>query len=61
MGPPVSFTLANIIMEHVEDKALSSHPNPPKWWFRYVEDRHVYVKMENVDEFHLHLNSVYST
>ena len=38
--------------------ALSSTPNPPKWWFRYVDDSHVCVKREHVDEFHSHLNSI---
>ncbi|KAL9973015.1 hypothetical protein ACROYT_G019419 [Oculina patagonica] len=41
MGSPVSAILANLVMEHVEEKALSSTPNPPKWWFRYVDDSHV--------------------
>lgn len=58
MGSPVSAILANLVMEHVEEKALSSTPNPPKWWFRYVDDSHVCVKREHVDEFHSHLNSI---
>ncbi len=43
MGSPVSAILANLVMEHVEGKALSSTPNLPKWWFRYEDDSHVYV------------------
>jgi len=58
MGSPVSAILANFVMEHVEEKALSSTPNPPKWWFRYVDDSHVCIKREQVDEFHSHLNSI---
>ena len=58
MGSPVSAILANLVMEHVEEKALSSALNPPKWWFRYVDDSHVCVKREHVDEFHSHLNSI---
>ena len=58
MGSPVSAILANLVMEHVEEKALLSAPNPPKWWFRYVDDSHVCVKREHVDEFHSHLNSI---
>ena len=58
MGSPVSAILANLVMEHVEDKALSSALNPPKWWFRYVDDSHVCVKRKHVDEFHSHLNSI---
>ena len=58
MGSPVSAILANLVMEYVEEKALLSAPNPPKWWFRYVDDSHVCVKREHVDEFHSHLNSI---
>ena len=58
MGSPVSAILANLVMEHVEEKAPSSAPNPPKWWFRYVDDSHVCIKREHVDEFHSHLNCI---
>ena len=58
MGSPVSAILANLVMEYVEEKALLPAPNPPKWWFRYVDDSHVCVKREHVDEFHSHLNSI---
>ena len=58
MGSPISAILANLVMEHVEEKALSSAPNPPKWWFRYVDDSHVCVKREHVDKFHSHLSSI---
>ena len=34
MGSPESAILANLVMEHVAEKALSSPANPPKWWFR---------------------------
>ena len=46
MGYPVSAILANPVMEHVEEKALSTAPNP--WWFRYVDDSHVCEKREQV-------------
>ena len=58
MGCPVSAILANLVMEHVEEKELSSAPNPPKWWFRYVDDSHVCIKREHVEEFHARLNSI---
>ena len=50
--------IANLVMEYVEEKALSSAPNSPKWWFRYVDDSHVCIKREHADEFHSHLNSI---
>ena len=34
MGSPESAILANLVMEHVAEKALSSPANPRKWWFR---------------------------
>ena len=58
MGSPVSAILTNLVTEHVEEKALSSALNPPKWWFTYVDDSHVCVKRKHVDEFHWHLNSI---
>ena len=58
MGSPVSAILANLVMEYVEEKALLSAPNSPKWWFRYVDDSHVCIKREHADEFHSHLNSI---
>ena len=48
MGSPVSAILANLVMEYVEEKALLSAPNSPKWWFRYVDDSHVCIKREHV-------------
>ena len=47
MGSLVRAILANLVMEHVEEKALSSASNPPKWWFRYIDDSHVCVKREH--------------
>ncbi|XP_074608765.1 uncharacterized protein LOC141863204 [Acropora palmata] len=58
MGSPVSTILANLVIEHVEEKALLSAPNTPNWWFRYVDDSHVCIKREHVDEFHAHLSSI---
>ena len=31
MGSPVSAILANLVMEHVEERALITAPHPPKW------------------------------
>ena len=58
MGSPVSATVADIIMEHVEETAISTAPHPPRWRFRYVDDSHSCLKKTQVNEFHDHLNSI---
>ena len=58
MGSPVSAILANLVMECIEDKALSLATHLPRWWYRYVDDSHVCIKKKRVDEFHSHLNSI---
>ena len=58
MGSPVSAILANLVMEHVEERALSTALHPPKWWYRYVDDSHLCLAREHLTEFHSHLNSI---
>ena len=37
MGTPVSVTVADLVMEDVEQRALSTYPDPPPFWKRYVD------------------------
>ena len=45
-------------MEYLEQKALSTAPNPPKFWGRYVDDTFVIQKEANKQSFLQHINSV---
>ena len=58
MGSPVSTILVNLVMEHVEERALITAPHTPKWLYRYVDDSHVCIAREHLTEFHSHLNSI---
>ena len=58
MGSPISPVLADLVMEEIEETAISTFPYPPKWWFRNVDDSHSCLKKAQVDEFHKHLNSI---
>ena len=58
MGYPVSATIANLVMEYIEERAISTAAHLPRWWYRYVDDSHACLKKDYVQEFHDHLNSV---
>ena len=58
MGSPVSVIIANLVMENVEEEAMSTFLNPPKFWRRYVDDTFVIIKKTEVDEFHNHINNI---
>ena len=58
MGSPISVTIANLVMETVETKALKTFQNPPIMWKRYVDDTFVVIKKNNLETFHEHLNNI---
>ena len=58
MGSPVSPIVANLYMEHLEQKALSTTHHPPRFWCRYVDDTFVIHKEANKQGFLQHINSV---
>ena len=58
MGSPVSVVVANLVMEYVEEKALSSFPQKVRFWKRYVDDVCCSLPKGAVPPFLLHLNSI---
>ena len=58
MGSPVSPIVANLYTEYLEQKALSTAPNPPSFCCRYVDDTFVIHKEVNKQGFLQHINSV---
>ena len=50
--------VANLYMENFEVRALSTSPNPPLMWKRFVDDTFVAMKKAHKEEFLTHLNSV---
>ena len=58
MGSPVSATVANLVMEFVEEKAISTAAHLPRWWYRYADDSHACLQKKYVQDFHDHLNSI---
>ena len=58
MGSPISPVLSDLVMEVIEETAITTALHPPKWWFRYVDDSHSCLKKDQVNAFHQHLNSI---
>ena len=58
MGFPVSLIVANLCMEYLEQKTLSTAPHPPRFWCRFVDDTFVIHKEANKEGFLQHMNSV---
>ena len=60
MGSPGSPIVANLYMEYeyLEQQALSTAPNPPRFCCRFVDDTFVIHKEVNKQGFLQHINSV---
>ena len=57
MGSPISPLIANLFMEEFEVKALSSCPNPPSLWLRFVDDTFVITKAEHSKPLLQHISN----
>ena len=58
MGSPVSVVVAILVMEKIEERALSSVHTPPWFWRRYIDDTCTAFSQDLLASFHEHLNSI---
>ena len=58
MGTLVSAVMANMVMEDLEERALTTLTNQPLYWKRFVEDVCTTTKIDNTQTFLEHLNSI---
>lgn len=57
MGSPVSVTVANLIMEDVEERAISMFHPSPTFCQQYVDDTCTAVSSDRVQDLLAHLNA----
>ena len=58
MGSPISPIVANLFMEDLETKALTTAPTPPTLWKRFVYDTFIIIQRSYKDSFLQHLNTI---
>ena len=51
MGSPISPIVANMFMEDLEIKALSTAPTPPTLWKRFVDDTFIIIQRSHKETF----------
>ena len=56
MGSLVSVVIANMVMESVEERILTTFEKPPVFWKRYVDDVCCVVMSDWLGRFHRHVN-----
>ena len=61
MGSPVSVTVANLVMEDIEQRALTSCTVRLPFWKLFVDDTFTAWPQEQIQLFHNNLNSIEST
>ena len=54
-------TVANLVLEDVEQRALTSCTSQPLFWKGYVDDTFTALAQEQIQQFHDHLNSIEPT
>ena len=58
MGSPVSPIVANLYMEHFEERAIREALHPPDIWLKYVDDTFTVLQESELEHFTHHLNSM---
>ena len=58
MGSPASVMIANLMMEDVEERVLTSFHPPPRSWQHYVDDTFTALPSDLVQQFLSQLNSI---
>ena len=61
MGSPVSVTVANLVMEDVEERALSSYYTDVILWKKFVDDACTSLPTDTIQHFLSHLHSIERT
>jgi len=56
MGSPVSVVVAEIVMQHVEERALATCRQTIQLWLRYVDDTFTAIHKDEINDFHDLLN-----
>ena len=56
MGSPVSVVVAEIVMQHVEERTLATCRQTIPLWLGYVDDTFTAVHKDEIDDFQDHLN-----
>jgi len=56
MGSPVSVVVAEIVMQQVEEHALTTCRQTIPLWLGYVDDTFTAIHRDKIDDFHNHLN-----
>ena len=61
MGSPVSVTVANLVIEDIEEQALATHSLQPIFWKRHIDDTLTALPGNQIKQFHQHINSIEPT